>query len=100
MYSLASKVLDGDAWARELTMDFLVKTKVPKAVVQRTIREQADFEPLLARIAAAAKCIETGVFLPCPPDAWQCDVRYCGYFRDLCPYVRHKVSVAVPEKKA
>ena len=89
MYSLASKVLDGDAWARELTMDFLVKTKVPKAVVQRTVREQADFEPLLARIAAASKCIETGVFMPCSPDNWCCDPRYCGFFA-MCPFVRHK----------
>jgi hypothetical protein len=89
MYALASKVLDGSI--PELAMDFLVKTKVPKSVVQTTHREQADFEPLLERIAAASKCIESGVFLPCPPDSWACDPRYCGWFNQ-CKFVRHPVT--------
>ena len=92
MYAMAAKVLDGSI--PELAMDFLVKTQTPKVVVQRTIREQDDFGPLLARIAAASRCIESGIFVPCQPDAWQCDRRYCGYHDSLCPYVRHKVSVA------
>lgn len=78
-----------------LSMDFLVKTKEPKVVVQNTQREQADFAPLLARIAAASRCIETGIFLPCPSDSWQCDARYCGYHDGLCPYVRGKKTVGM-----
>jgi len=90
MYCMASKVLDGTIPA--LAMDFLVKTKVPKVVVQHTTREQADFEPLLARIAAASKCIESGIFLPCPPDSWVCSPRWCGY-HSTCPYVRGKKTI-------
>lgn len=107
MYAMASAVLAKEEDARaggskalsefipELTMDFLVKTKTPKTVIQTTHREQKDFSPLLARIAAASKCIESGMFMPCPPDSWQCSPRYCGWFNQ-CEFVRHKVSVAVP----
>jgi hypothetical protein len=97
MYALASKVLDGGQ-IPELAMDFLVKTKTPKAKTQTTSRDQADFEPLLARIAAASKCIETGVFMPCSPDNWCCSKKFCGFW-SMCTFVRHKVSVAVQEAK-
>lgn len=90
MYSMASKVLDGSI--PELAMDFLVKTKTPKVVTQTTQREQADFEPLLARIAAASKCIENGIFMPCPPDSWVCSPRWCGWF-DQCVYVRGRKTI-------
>ena len=91
MYALAAKVLDGHI--PELAMDFLVKTKTPKAKTQATHRDQADFEPLLARIAAASRCIETGVFIPCAPDHWVCARRWCGYF-DMCPMVRGRKVIA------
>jgi hypothetical protein len=94
MYSLASHVLDKDSSAKELTMDFLVKTKTPKMVIQVTHRDHADYEPLLARIAVSAKAIESGIFLPCPPDSWCCDPRYCGFFT-MCPFTRKKVSVSL-----
>jgi hypothetical protein len=90
MYSMAAKVLDGTI--PELSMDFLVKTKEPKVVVQNTKREQADFEPLLARIAAASRCIETGVFMPCAPDHWCCSPRFCGYFGQ-CQFVKSRKVV-------
>ena len=91
MYCLAVKVLDG--YIPALTMDYLVKTKVPKVIVQATKREGADFDPLLARIAAASRCIESGIFVPCAPDHWCCSKLYCGYW-SMCPYVRGHTQVA------
>jgi hypothetical protein len=70
----------------EVRLDTLVKTKKPKRQLLRSTRGKADIEVLIGRINITLKAMQSGNFPPCPPDAWQCSDRWCGYFR-TCPYV-------------
>jgi hypothetical protein len=95
MYAMATHILDKKI--PELQLDNLVKTKVPKVVIQKTMRTEDDFAPLLARIAAASKAIESGIFMPCAPDHWCCSPKWCGYY-GMCPMVKARKQIAVPSK--
>jgi len=90
MYALAAKVLDGAI--PELCVDYLVKTKTPKAVTQHSTRDEADLQVLLRRVQVIAEAIETGVFVPCDRSSWVCNPKWCGFF-DSCPYAKGRVSV-------
>ena len=67
-------------------LDTLVKTKTPKRQLLTSTRNRSHIEVLVRRINATLAAINAGSFPPCPPDAWQCSDRWCGYFRS-CPYV-------------
>lgn len=85
VYATAVKVLDGEY--PELSVDYLVKGKHPKAVTQETIRDAMDTDVLLRRIEAMCLALEKGVFLPASPEDWWCGPRFCGY-ADTCKYYR------------
>lgn len=57
----------------------LVKTKVPKFVVQPTLRTEADFNTMVRRMEAAWKVIEAGVYLPAAQDSWMCSTSFCSF---------------------
>lgn len=88
VYALSRKVFDGKE-VSTVALDYLVKTKKPKAVTV-TAAAPSDFAPLFQRIEAAAKVIETGAFYPTDPDSWVCSKRFCGYWQDHCPYGRRR----------
>ncbi|MEE9185240.1 MAG: PD-(D/E)XK nuclease family protein [Acidimicrobiia bacterium] len=67
-------------------LDTLVKTKTPKRQLLTSTRDMSHIEVLVRRINVTLAAIQAGAFTPCPPDAWQCSDRWCGYFR-TCPYV-------------
>lgn len=67
-------------------LDTLVKTKTPKRQLLTSTRDVSHIAVLVRRINATLAAIRSGAFTPCPPDAWQCSDRWCGYFR-TCPYV-------------
>lgn len=92
MYALAALTLDGAI--PPLVMDYLVKTKVPKAVTQSTVRTQEDLGVLLRRIEVMISAIQHGVFVPASQENWWCSPRWCGYF-DSCPYARKRIVVPV-----
>ncbi len=50
-----------------------------------TRREVKDFDCLAARMNAAIKGIQAGIFTPATPGAWWCSAKSCGYSR-TCPY--------------
>jgi hypothetical protein len=74
-------------------LDTLVKTKKPKRQLLTSRREEGHIAVLVRRINATLAAIQAGSFTPCPPDAWQCSDKWCGYFR-TCPYVN-----AEPQRK-
>jgi len=84
-YSLISR-LSGQPEAA-LRLDYLIYT--PKGHCKykalSTRRTQEDIQILLNRFTAMVLALEKGVFLPCPPDSWQCSPRWCGYYAD-CAY--------------
>jgi len=84
MYALAYYVLNRKMPAY-VALDYLVKTKEPKFVSQRSERRKEDFQALLNRITAAIKAIEAGIFIPANEDNWMCSPRWCGYY-SICPY--------------
>jgi len=84
-YSLAIYKLDG--YEPPCHLDYLVKTKTPKAVSQESKRTNEDYEVFLNRVAAAGNAIEKGVFIPAPQDSWSCSLKFCG-FADQCKYFR------------
>ena len=86
VYALAVWVLDGRIPAR-LTLDYLVDTKTPKTVIRETVRNEADFHPLMARIESAIKAIENEVFVPCKQGSYPCTSGGCEYY-DTCKFVR------------
>jgi hypothetical protein len=67
-------------------LDTLVKTKTPKRQLLWSTRDESHIKVLVRRINVTLAAIELGVFTPCPPDAWQCSDKWCGYWR-TCPYV-------------
>lgn len=83
MYSLAHKVLFGKM-PLTVNLDYLVKTKTPKAVTIAAVPKEEWIDPLMRRIENATTIIEAvregkGAFTPCDPNHWQCSERYCGY---------------------
>ena len=93
MYSLASKVLDGEV--APITVDWVVATKTKTYPVSReTTRDHKDWTPLLWRIENAVKGIQSGVFQPAHRSSWWCGPLYCGYW-DICPSVNNKRSYFV-----
>lgn len=87
LYALGDWVLEGKTVIPPLAVDFLVKTKIPKAITQTTTRDREDFQTLLARIEAVSLGLERGVFPPTSRDNWLCNPKWCGYFQ-TCRYVK------------
>jgi len=78
MYSLAKRVCDKEE-APALYLDYLVKTKTPKVVIQQTTRSEFQQMVMLRRIERAAEIIEKGAFMPANPSEWICSRKWCGY---------------------
>jgi hypothetical protein len=88
MYSMAVKVLDGVA-PESIHLDTLVDLKTgPKLDVQTTTRGPDDWKALMHLVVEVNTAIEKGVFLPTTPDNWVCSEKFCGYWKDVCPYGR------------
>jgi len=83
----------------EVVLDFLVKSKTPKAVSLTATRTEEDHRRFLARVEAAAKVIETGAFYPTDPGSWACSSRFCSYFDSVCPHGRAAVTVGLIDPK-
>ena len=84
-YSLDEKVQRGSL-PKLVQLDFLVKTKTPKAVTIEAVPTMAWIEPFLRRVERAIKIIESvregkGFFTPANPEDWCCTEKYCGYAR-------------------
>lgn len=80
---------------KTVALDYLVKTKVAKAITLESTRTPADHARLLRRVEAAAKVIETGAFTPAAPDSWCCSAKWCGYW-SRCDYgAKQKISVGL-----
>jgi len=65
--------------APALYLDYLVKTKTPKVVIQQTTRSEFQQMVMLRRIERAAEIIEKGAFMPANPSEWICSRKWCGY---------------------
>lgn len=80
MYAAGHVQLAGEM-PTDLRLDTIAATsaKISRQVLS-TERGPADFDALAARINAVNNAIEKGVFLPAPPEAWQCSPRWCGFF--------------------
>ena len=92
-YSLAVKTIDG-VNPKELSLDFLVKTKTPKPVRVVSSRSDADYKVFLLQVEAMAKVIEAGAYYPTDSDNWICSKKWCGYFESTCPYgARRRVQI-------
>lgn len=94
-YALAVKAHD-KVMPQRVRLDYLVMTPKrgdTKLVQLESRRTVADFNPLLERIAAANKSIESGVFTPAPADSWWCSEKFCAFYR-TCPYAVRPASIA------
>lgn len=92
LYALAKKTLDGKS-PKRISLDILLKNKVPTLVTLETQRDDLDYQRLLLRVDAVTSAIQAGNFLPTTPDNWRCSAKYCGYF-DHCPFGRRKQTKA------
>jgi hypothetical protein len=86
MYSLGYVAIAGRK-PKGLALHHLVATKVPKAVVQMTDRDENDQQALLNRVGNCLDAIERDVYVPASEDHWCCSPRWCGYY-NICKYVR------------
>jgi len=94
-YAMAVSAHDGTI-PRKVALDYLVRTprtQQSKLIQLESTRTQADFLPLLERIAQAERMLASGIFHPAPPDAWWCSKKFCPYWQ-ACPYALRPVSVA------
>lgn len=69
-----------------LVWHVMVDKKEPEIQTLTTERTLEHVDALVARINAVLHGIRVGSFPPCPPGAWWCDSRYCGYHQ-TCKYV-------------
>ena len=67
-------------WPHKLSLEVLVNTKVPKLQSLPTTRGPEDWRDLRHRVHFLVAQLETGLFPPCDPSAWQCSPTWCGYF--------------------
>ena len=95
IYSLARKVTTGLGW-KNLSLDYLIRTKTPKHIVLETQREEADFQGFYRLYERAMFVIEKGAFMP-NTDGWHCSDRYCGYWDSKCPFGRRSQVKSYPE---
>jgi len=85
MYCQAHK-LETKEFPETFSLDYLIKTKVPKAE-SISIKPDEDFvRPLFARIERAVEIIESvkagrQAFAPANEDHWICTAKFCGYAR-------------------
>lgn len=89
-YALAANAMAGRELNAEVAvrLDYLVDTKVPKHVPLDSSRNGVDYENFLKRVELANRMIENGVFPPTSPANWICSEKYCGYWKDVCPFGR------------
>lgn len=92
-YSLAADVIDGKT-PRTLSLDYLIHTKTPKVQVLETTRTDDDYQRLLKRVALMSQTLQSGVFRPAPRGAWNCCEKWCGYWKDICPFGRRNRTQA------
>ncbi len=97
IYSLARKVTTGLGW-KNLSLDYLIRTKTPKHIVLETQREEADFQGFYRLYERAMFVIEKGAFMP-NTDGWHCSDRYCGYWDSKCPFGRRSQVKSYPAVK-
>lgn len=69
---------------RKVFLDYLVKTKTPKAVTLESYRTPEDHLRFLHKVELAAKVIQSGAFMPAPRGSWYCSPKWCGFW-DVCP---------------
>jgi RecB family exonuclease len=86
-YALAVKTVDGKL-PTSVHLDYLVKTKEPKAVPVSSTRDEEQLRSLLLRVERAATVVEKGAFYPTSPDNWVCSKKWCGYWDSVCPFGR------------
>lgn len=84
MYSLSHQVETGRLPAK-VSIDSLVKTKVPKLVTVQAVPEAEWVDPLLKRMHRFMEIIDAAksgakVFTPADASHWCCSPRFCGYF--------------------
>jgi hypothetical protein len=85
VYSLAALKLYGQI--PPLAVDYLVKTKEPKAITHTTICTTREIEVFARRWEQMELCIEKGIFTPSTPGVdWWCSPVRCGYW-ERCEYV-------------
>lgn len=85
IYAAAFRI-DTGRMPRNVTLEVAVKGKDLARQRLDSTRGVKDFQGLIKRINASINIINSGVFVPCPPDSWWCSPKWCGYFR-TCPYV-------------
>lgn len=95
-YALAANVMRGLPPETEVNvrLDYLVDTKTPKHAPLESSRNIIDAQNFLQRVELANKLIESGIFPPTSPSNWVCSERYCGYYKDVCPFGRRGRSRA------
>ena len=96
MYGLAVMAHEGMI-PDTVALDYLVRTpkrKETKLVQLESSRTVADLPPLVERIHAAHRSIQSGIFTPAPVEAWWCSSKFCSYYR-TCKYAAHPVAVAM-----
>lgn len=101
MYSLAIKAHDGVIPA-SVRLDYIVSTPKrgdTKLIQLESTRTARDFQPLLERIAQAARIIEAGNFTPAPADAWWCSGKICPFFTS-CRFAVRPISISTAAQAA
>jgi len=52
-------------------------------ILRHTFNQESEKTHIINLTKSVASSISKGIFMPCPPDAWNCNPKWCGYW-DLC----------------
>lgn len=93
-YSLAVKVLDGEA-PEKVGLDYLVSLKRgPKIVNVESTRTDEDRQMFLERVSQAKRVIDSGLFMPASTGSWFCAKKWCGYW-ETCRFAARPKAIVI-----
>ncbi len=93
-YAVGRWVNDGQL-VEEVKFDVIVKTKKPYVQEVCASVGEEDVKLFLERLAIMIARIETGLFTPAAPGAWQCSEAMCEFY-NTCPFGARKVVTSRP----
>lgn len=83
VYSLAYRNLNRGGIETGLELNYAVRLKQPKIIIQQTQRDQSHYDRFLKRLGKVAYAIKNEVFVPADSNSWVCSPDACGYW-DIC----------------
>lgn len=76
---------------KNIGFEIFVNNKTPQYQQLSVYKNNEDFELFVKRAGFVIEMVELGMFPPAQPGAWNCSLKWCGYWWD-CPHVPQRLK--------